>query len=262
MTRVRSVMRAHPWTIDVGAPVRRALELMEVGGMRHLPVTDSGHLVGIVSDRDLRALRLELRDARNGVASLETEDALAQPIGSVMERGVISVSPHTSIEDAVQLLREHTIGALPVLDEARIVGILSVIDVLAYFGGVLADDWPARCVGDVMTERVFTLLPTDPIDAALALMQDHGVLHAPVLDDEGAVVGVLSHRDLLGLTAPRAQTVAEVMHVAETVERDTLLADAADLLVENAFGCVPVVENRRLVGILTESDFARRAAVG
>lgn len=260
MTRVRSVMRAHPWTVEVEAPVRKALELMEEGGIRHLPVTDDGHVVGIVSDRDLRGLRLDLSASRQGRASPEAERALERPIGTMMARTVITVGPQTPIAEAVQLLREHVIGALPVMDDQQLVGIVSSIDLLTYFGEAVAASGQARCVADLMTEHVFSVLPTDPLDVAMAVMLDHGVRHTPVVDEDGTVVGIVSHRDLLRAAA--AHRVAEVMHTPETVEPDTLLADAAEILIENAFGCVPVVENERLVGILTESDFVRSAASG
>lgn len=260
MTRVRSVMRTHPWTIDVEASLRTALELLEVGGVRHLPVTDDGHLVGIVSDRDLRPWRALLRDVRGGAANLDAEDALAQPIGAVMSRTVFSVTPEVSIEDAVELLREQAIGALPVVEGDTVVGIVSIVDLLGVLSDALAERSSTRRVGDLMTEHVFSVLRTDPVDAALTVLRDHGVRHAPVVDDEGAVVGVVSYGDLVAHAG--AHTVGGVMHLPETVSRDTRLVDAAEILVENGFGCVPVVENRRLVGILTESDFVRSVAAG
>lgn len=256
--RVRSVMRPHPWTIEVQSSIRTALELMEVGGIRHLPVTDDGFLVGIVSDRDLRALRVDLRSARDGTATAAVEEALSQPIGDVMARTVISVSPNATLEDAVQLLRQHVVGALPVIENDHLVGIVSSIDLLAYFGEAAAEDGEGRCVADLMTEQVFSVHPTDSLDVAVAVMLEHGVRHTPVVDEEDAVIGIVSQRDVIGVSGSRS--VAEVMHIPETVTPDTLLSDAADILLENSYGCVPVVENRRLVGILTEADFVRRAS--
>lgn len=279
MTHVRSVMRAHPWTVEEQAPIRKAIELMDEGGIRHLPVMGDGHVVGIVSDRDLRGSRSDLNAARRHEASPEAEQALERPISTLMARTVISVSPQTPLAEAVHLLREHVIGALPVIDDGQLVGIVSSIDLLSYFGEAAAANGQARCVADLMTEHVFSVLPTDHLDVAMAVMLDHGVRHAPVVDEDGVVVGIVSHRDLLGATVARTkidrdgnlvellralttQTVAEIMHTPETVEPETLLSDAAELLIENAIGCVPVVENQRLVGILTESDFVRIVASG
>jgi CBS domain-containing membrane protein len=126
-----------------------------------------------------------------------------------------------------------------------------------------------------MTEGVRTARPRDPVILIRDLIHDHGVRHVPVVDDEGSLVGLVSHRDLLRTalieqpdSAPQAEnealagiTTGEVMNTSvDTVEPDTPLVEAAELMLENKYGCVPVVEGDRLVGILTESDFVRHVA--
>jgi CBS domain-containing membrane protein len=127
-------------------------------------------------------------------------------------------------------------------------------------------------VRDLMTPNVVTVRADDNIATAYELMLDHRFRHLVVIDDEGDLVGLLTHRDLLrnslieraGLP-PSFQTdvmqrirVEEVMtSEVETAEPGQWLQKAALVMYENKYGCLPVVDGSRVVGILTESDFVR-----
>lgn len=112
-----------------------------------------------------------------------------------------------------------------------------------------------------MTRDVVTVEPSSAIADALDLARAHKIRHLPVLDG-GRLAGVVTARDLrLALaaegTAPDA-TVADVMTApAITTPADTPVETAAQLLIQKRIGCLPVVEDGALVGILTESDLLR-----
>ncbi len=127
-------------------------------------------------------------------------------------------------------------------------------------------------VRDLMSVNLFTLQPTDSLKAAKSLMNLARVRHIPVVDQQCRFVGLLTHRDILAVTislfAEVERTVqdeidsgipvAEIMHPdVLTVSPETRLRDAADTLLRHKYGCLPVVENGCLVGILTEADFLR-----
>jgi CBS domain-containing membrane protein len=127
-------------------------------------------------------------------------------------------------------------------------------------------------VRDLMTSRVFSLRPGNNLAAAYELMTAEHVRHVPVIDGDGDLVGLVTHRDLLRSgfiegeeLPPSAQQeklwrkkLREVMATeVETTEPEADLRDAAQTLFENKLGCLPVVEGTRLVGILTEADFVR-----
>jgi CBS domain-containing membrane protein len=127
-------------------------------------------------------------------------------------------------------------------------------------------------VRDLMTDRVFTLRPLDDLESLYELMDTHHVRHVPVVDGDGDLVGLVTQRDLarhalgaqedLPLSTQqdilRRRRVREIMATeVDTVEPDENLATAAEMLIENKIGCLPVVEGEHLVGILTESDFVR-----
>jgi len=98
------------------------------------------------------------------------------------------------------------------------------------------------------------------------------VRHVPVVDREGELVGLVTHRDLargvLGRTQElpigveedllRRRRVGEIMVTEpDTIEPETPLREAAEIMLENKIGCLPVTEGTHLVGILTEADFVR-----
>jgi len=130
-------------------------------------------------------------------------------------------------------------------------------------------------VADLMTESVATLKPGDSIAALNDLMTARHVRHVPIVDSDGDLVGLVSHRDLLRavlssaadlpISAQRAilqhLRVEEIMiQDPETTEPGTDLREAAQIMLENKYGSLPVVEGSRLVGILTEADFIRFVA--
>jgi len=132
-------------------------------------------------------------------------------------------------------------------------------------------------VRDLMTDRVFTLGPNDDLEELYELMDDRRVRHVPVVDRDGDLVGLVTQRDLArGALGPqdtlplnvqqellRRRKVREIMAAeVETVDPDVDLNAAAQMLLENKIGCLPVVEGAHLVGILTESDFVRRYVEG
>lgn len=139
-------------TVSPKEAVTVAEHLMKAKRIRHLPVVSDGALVGIVSDRDVRrvlpspATSLEIHELHYLLDKIQ--------VASVMAREVITVTPETPIESAADLLLRHKIGALPVLDGVRLVGIISEVDVLQAFrdAGREGENQGGKCwLGDAMT---------------------------------------------------------------------------------------------------------------
>jgi acetoin utilization protein AcuB len=133
---VRKWMTQSPSVIDADAEVGVAAELMRTRKIRHLPVVDHGGcLIGIVTDRDLRQIIFDpVIEERLGEGSRSLERL---PVREVMTWGVITVRPDTDLREAARLMHDHKIGALPVVEHARLLGILSEGDVLAALNEVL-----------------------------------------------------------------------------------------------------------------------------
>jgi CBS domain-containing protein len=141
---VRDVMSAAPLTIDPEAPLETAVAIMRERGVRHLPVVDSDdRLVGIVTDRDLRSAMFGdvLADYLPGESARRLR-ALATPlndvrIGQVMTWQVVTVGPEAPLAQAAAIMAERRIGSLPVVDHARLVGIVTERDVFKALAATL-----------------------------------------------------------------------------------------------------------------------------
>jgi CBS domain-containing membrane protein len=129
-------------------------------------------------------------------------------------------------------------------------------------------------VRDVMTTKVVTVGQNEKLVTADGVMKLERIRHLPVIDDSGALAGIVTQRDLFhsGLVralgyGPHARqqaldmlVVKEAMHnEVVTTTPDTLLSDAARTMLEKRIGCLVVLEAGKIVGILTEGDFVKLA---
>jgi len=126
----RDLMTPNPVTVAPQARVAEVWDLMRELEIRHVPVVEDGALVGMLSDRDPARLDMFRMLASDGADALRQE--LATPIVKVMNSDVIVVEPETGLDEIIELLLEHKVGALPVVrqDGYEVVGIVSYIDVL------------------------------------------------------------------------------------------------------------------------------------
>jgi acetoin utilization protein AcuB len=125
----RDVMTPDPMTLGEGKRVRDAVEILETLEIRHLPIVDeAGSMVGIVSDRDIRSASIQ-HVLGGRLASLGA--ILDAPIATIMSGDVVTVGLAAELDEVIDLLLEHRLGAIPVVDEdEELVGILSYVDVL------------------------------------------------------------------------------------------------------------------------------------
>jgi CBS domain-containing membrane protein len=117
-------------------------------------------------------------------------------------------------------------------------------------------------VRDVMTSRVFTVEGNESIAAVQDLMRKRQIRHVPVVDAGGAVIGVVSQQDVLqrGLFEDAGNVTDIMAWTIETIDADAPLSAAAQIMREHRYGCLPVVKNGVIAGILTEADFVKAAA--
>lgn len=125
---VREVMTPDPVVADATSSIFEVIERMQEEDIRHMPVLDRGQLVGVVSDRDLKAFSY---DAVMSNPEEGAQGRLRRPVSLLMSGDPISVEAEAELGDAVDLLLENKIGAIPVTDpEGNVVGIVSYVDVL------------------------------------------------------------------------------------------------------------------------------------
>jgi acetoin utilization protein AcuB len=130
--KVRDLMTGSVVTVRPDTPVLEARQLMVRERIRHLLVTDEkGDLLGIITDRDIR---LNLPSQATSLSVWELNHLLSRlTVGSVMTAAVITVGPDRDATAAAQLMLDHKIGALPVVADTRLVGIITETDMLRAF---------------------------------------------------------------------------------------------------------------------------------
>jgi CBS domain-containing protein len=135
-TMVRDVMARRPITVDPEAPLATAIAVMRDKEIRHLPVVDeTGQLIGIITDRDLRSaalgsslaefLPVDLRRAVDSAAAMLQE----LRVRDAMTWGVVTTRPDASVAEAGAVMFERRIGSLPVRENGKLVGIVTERDI-------------------------------------------------------------------------------------------------------------------------------------
>ena len=127
-------------------------------------------------------------------------------------------------------------------------------------------------VKDIMTSEVFVLHATQTLELVRSLMRIKHVRHVPIVEPDNTFVGLMTHRDLLAQTISHLADVDEEeqeyldrnIHIMNIMKTDVTTADpemdicsAITLLLEHKYGCLPIVSEGKLVGIVTEADFLK-----
>ena len=165
---VRDRMTKDPITADPDDFLSQALRRMQTGGFRRLPVVSNGELVGILTERDLRAHHGYLERTK---------------VNGIMTERPRTIDVDSTLEKAAQLMLEHQIGGLPVLDDGRLVGIITATDVLRAFLDLMGAAHGGSTRIDFVLEG-----------------EEHGLTEASriVARDGGEILGVGTYRYSLG----------------------------------------------------------------
>jgi acetoin utilization protein AcuB len=128
--RIKDVMTKNPITVSPDTLILDAQKIMRDKKIRRLPVIDKGKLVGIVTKRDL----LEVAPPKGTSATLyEWNYLLSQmKVKEVMRKDPIVITPYTPVEDVLRIGQEEKIGSFPVVDNGRLVGIVTESDIVRF----------------------------------------------------------------------------------------------------------------------------------
>ena len=127
-------------------------------------------------------------------------------------RGLITVGPEDTVFQALNLMAQHDIGALLVMEHGRPVGIFSERDYArkVVLRGKSSKDTPVR---EIMSEKVFYVTLAQTVEECMAIMTDRHIRHLPVLDEAGEVSGFLSIGDMV------KETISQQKFIIEQLER-------------------------------------------
>ncbi len=129
---IRELMTGGLITVRPETSVQQARDLLAKERIRHLPVTGPGGvLAGIVTDRDIR---LNLPSRATSLSAQEISHLLSRlTVGEIMTRSVVTIGPDRPAREGAQLMLDHKVGALPVLDDGHLIGIITETDIVRAF---------------------------------------------------------------------------------------------------------------------------------
>lgn len=263
-----------------GSSIDMAISLMEERRIHHLVVSNEHHVVGMLSDRDVLIstgwmMSVEREsDRQDGPGKDVIGPTLVKQI---MSQPAMCLTTADTARDVASLMLEWKIGAVPILNQNRLAGLITETDLVK---------WPPLCeigadrvlndeVCNLMRAHVLSVTPDAPLGEVIHLFRDRRIRHAPVAV-HGRLVGIISDRDvrralgwesirdmqaecegrLIATKSPR--TAEDIMHEAVwTVGPHTPLRDALRLMLDERIHSLPVIEAQILKGIITQTDFIR-----
>ncbi|NMB77772.1 MAG: CBS domain-containing protein [Methanomicrobiales archaeon] len=247
-------------------------------GFRRLPVTDAGtrRLRGIVTSGDVinfmgggdKHQLVKVRHNGNLIA------AVNESVRTIMTQQPQTLPGDARISDAVEMILTKKIGGLPIIDKDEVLtGIVTERDVLS----VLAAQHSRLNVEDVMTAALRVTAPDCPIAAVSHDMTKYRFRRLPVVSDD-ILYGIVTATDIMrylgsGEVFSRLETgnVAEVMALPvrtliagelRTTTPEKKINEAAQEMLRRNIGALPVIEDQKLIGLVTEFDLVRAFAAG
>lgn len=258
-------------TMAPTTPIYDAIKMMVKEGFRRMPVAEPAtkRLLGIFTATDIvdflgGGTKFQLVQRKyNG----NFFKAINEPIRSIMTQDVVYVYTTSTISQALEIMKNHNIGGLPVVDtDKRVQAILTERDIISFFAGILS----GVKVVNVMSLKLVTATPSMSIYEAERTMVEKGFRRLPIIVD-GKVIGMITARTILQFFGSgevfkhlRSGTMAQVLQtsILEAATKDVYLVspdadvgEAAEIMRQKNVGSVLVSKDDKLVGIVTERDF-------
>lgn len=274
-------------TVASSDSIDRAISLMEERDVHHLVVVCDGRAVGMVSDRDVListgwmfAVERQLAPRHGGPPGVVGPTRIEQ----IMSRPVVGLNPADSAREAAQIMLERKIGAVPILRNGALVGLVTETDLLRWLDELAFGDTPVAVflralVRERIPAQIVWAAPDAPLEDVIDIFRRFRVRHVPVADMERMLVGIISDRDVrraLGWSSTRDMQaeaegrlidVEQPKIVAETMQREVAtigpndtLRSALRRMLEQRIHSLPVVEGPKLFGIVSATDFTRAIA--
>jgi CBS domain-containing protein len=268
---IMTIAKSPVITMATTTPVYDGIRIMVKEGFRRIPIVDPGtkRLRGIVTASDIvnylgggEKFQIIQREHTGNFFK-----AINEPVRHIMTPEVISVYISAKISDAIDIMVKHEVGGLPVVDEeSRVWAIITERDIVTIFGGMIS----GAKVSDLMSKKVVTATPKTSTLEAEKKMIKNGFRRLPIVS-EGKLVGIVTVMDILRFFGSgkvfqhlQSGTIDQVLQTpvieaavkdVVTVDRNVDVGEAAQLMWEKGIGALPVLENEKLIGIITERDF-------
>ena len=263
-------------TIPPTMSIIGAVKTMLDKGFRRLPIADAGtnRLEGIVTSKDIvdflgggtRHLMVKNRYKGNFLAAVNGN------VSEIMEENVVSLSVKDSLKDALDTMINENVGGIPVIDDKKKVkAIISEKDFVFLIAGIMT----GKTVSEYMSKNIVTAPPGMPIGTAARTMIDNGFRRLPVVRDD-VLIGIITASDIIRflgsgnifdkLVTGNNDEIFKIP-ISTLIKRevvftgsDTELGEVASIMLDKNVGSLPVFEDNKLKGIITERDIVSAIA--
>ncbi|MBM3895496.1 MAG: CBS domain-containing protein [Thaumarchaeota archaeon] len=265
-----SKFRSPVMTVSTSASIHDTLVKMQINFIKRIVIAENSRPVGIVTERDISRFLENDKTAR----------ALNEiPISHVMRKNPISITDgfEDHFEQCTTRMDTFNIGSIVMVDsDGKLVGIVTKTDITKAFSVI----YGGKCkVRDYMSEKVITCRESDTLRYALNMINTNNISRLVVTDNNGKPTGIITTNTFLthsryfanGKTRTRdyllpTKNEAE-LRVGDLVQKEIVtigpeddLATAAHLMIKNEISGIPVVNNEKLVGVITKFDVVKAFA--
>ncbi|MEM2874720.1 MAG: CBS domain-containing protein [Candidatus Hadarchaeales archaeon] len=259
--KVSQIMSSPVLTVSKDSTLDRAMEIMVRERISRLVVVDGAKIVGVLTEKDMVRELGSVQTSRLPLSKIH--------VSSAMTENPTTVAPDIMAKRAAELMLDHDVSGLPVVEEGRMVGIVTKMDfakVCFEYGDVYA--------GEIMQSSPLTTSLTDRVMHVRRVLMEEDVLALPVIVDK-RVAGIVTMRDVAKALAAFHDVVPDqykseriknlVVEDAMTrpaicARTDDPVSKAAKLMFERRFSALPVVNlENELVGMLTKTELTELA---
>ncbi|RLI90801.1 MAG: hypothetical protein DRO89_05160 [Candidatus Altiarchaeales archaeon] len=256
---MRDIMKKDLITIDKDQNIGDALRLMKEKDISRLLVTEDKKIIGIITEEDITNRLVTGRERKLKASHIH--------ISSAMTKDLKLIPIDSEIKDAAKIMLENRFSSLPVIDDSKIVGLITKTDLVKSLKN------SKRSIREFYTKDPVLVNPADTIVSARKVMLEHNI-HRLLVTDRGLLTGILTERDLArGLKTFRKALDKSphpdirglrVEHVMTrepvTIKPETTVGRAVEIMLKKGISGIPIITKD--FGILTKTDLIRGIADG
>jgi CBS domain-containing protein len=240
-------------TIDKDVSLNHVLNLMKKHEITKIPVVDNKKLIGMITDNIITYKLGSIR--KKGIPASRLHAS------SVIDKNIECISPDTEIKTILKNVGKPGPTILCVVENDSLVGVITKADLLPLVNS-------KKQIREIMKKNLFMVSPDDRVIHARRIMIDNDIARLPVVD-KGKLVGMISDNEIafalanLKKSFPLGQQkhrldellVKDVMKIPVVwTEPNMTACDAAKIMLKKNLGALPLIENGKLIGIISRTD--------
>jgi CBS domain-containing protein len=256
MMKVKDIMTTNVISVDKDQDVKLVLKLMKKHGITKIPVLEEKKLIGVVND-EMLAVKL-------GAIRTRGIPAARMHATTVMDKELDIISQNDEVSTILSRVGEPGPTILHVVEDGQLIGIVTKANLLPLVKS-------KKSVDEVMKDVLRTVSPEDRVIRARHEMIEANIARLPVVNN-GLLIGIIADFDIAIALAKVKKSfplgkqkhqldellVNDAMRSpAVTIESGKTVKEAAELMIKTGVGCLPVVRNGKLLGIISRTDLLK-----